>query len=328
VSWDGETFECEEFESKWVWKKEGDESILATKFDGTVYKFDRNRGLTKETLIEDYAVSLLRKSGEWDDNADWAVNIFNLTVKDHVDTMKVFAKYIDSAMSKTINIPNDYPYEDFKSLYMDMYNSGVIKGGTTYRDGTMTSVVSASSTDMDSKEDNIPKTIAPKRPKELDCDVHHLTVHGEKWVVFVGLLNDEPYEVFAGKMENVCLSKKITTGKLIKYSRGKYGFIHDDIVDIRDINAVFENSAQSAITRLTSLSLRHGAEIKYIISQLQKTGNGLTTFAKSIARTLKKYVKEGEVLDDLVCPECSSKGSMIMSEGCNKCQNCGYSACA
>src|SRR5690606_14285330 len=116
-----------------------------TEHQGIVYKFDRNRGLTKETLVEDYAVHLLKKTNEWDSSADWAVDTMKLTVDDHTSTMKVFAQYIDSAMSKTVNLANDYPYEDFKKLYADFYNSGYIKGGTTYRAGTMTTVLSDSS---------------------------------------------------------------------------------------------------------------------------------------------------------------------------------------
>jgi len=43
---------------------------------------------------------------------------FDLTVQDHIDSMKIFAKYIDQAISKTINVPADYEYEDFKKIYM------------------------------------------------------------------------------------------------------------------------------------------------------------------------------------------------------------------
>jgi ribonucleoside-diphosphate reductase alpha chain len=324
VDWSGHTFKSD---SPWEWTKEGDEDILIIEFEGKVYKFDHNRGLVKEELIEDYAVHMLKESGEWDADADWAVDIFGLTIKEHIDTMKVFAKYICSAMSKTINVPNDYPYEDFKNIYMDMYKSGVIKGGTTYRIGTMTNVVSAESTaDKKEKAVGIEKHAAPKRPGSLPCDVHQLTVGGEKWVVFVGLYDGQPYEIFAGLMNKVCLSKKISSGELVKHKKGKYGFVHEDL-EIDDINDVFDNATQGAITRLASMSLRHGVDIKFVITQLLKTGNGLTTFAKCLARTLKKYVKEGEVLPDITCESCNSK-NVAMIEGCHKCMSCGYSACS
>jgi ribonucleoside-diphosphate reductase alpha chain len=45
-------------------------------------------------------------------------------------------------MSKTVNLPENYSFDKFKDLYMDFWASGVIKGGTTYREGTMSSVLS------------------------------------------------------------------------------------------------------------------------------------------------------------------------------------------
>jgi ribonucleoside-diphosphate reductase alpha chain len=311
-------------ENSWKWVKEGDEDLLLIEFQKEIYKFDRNRGLTKENLVEDYAVHILKQRGEWDPKAEWAVDTMKLNVSDHVETMKVFAKYIDSAISKTINIPNDYPYEDFKKLYMDMFDSGTIKGGTTYRAGTMTTVLSAASTSQNSKK--ITKTKAPKRPKNLDCEVHRLTVGGQKWIVFVGLLEGDPYEVFAGLVDKVDLGKKITAGKIVKAAPGNYCFEAEDEVAVKDIVSVFNNQTEAAITRLLSTSLRHGADIKFVVTQLLKTGNGLNTFAKALARVLKKYILEGEKLSDQTCPDCGSK-DIIMSEGCNKCLGCGYSGC-
>ena len=325
VNWDGRSHNIDG-DTKWEWVKEGDESILLTRFEGNVYKFDRNRGLTVENLVEDYAVHVLKEDGEWESDAEWASDIFNLSIKEHVDTMRTFAKYIDAAMSKTISLPKDYPYDDFKTLYLDMYKSGVIKGGTTYRAGTMTNVISTTSTGDASVEDKIVQHSAPKRPGGLECDVHNLTVGGERWVVFIGLLNGLPYEVFAGLMDNVHLSNKVKHGMILKHARNKYGFVNEE-VEVKDINAAFDNATQSAITRMVSMSLRHGVDIKFVVTQLLKTGNGLNTFAKSMARTLKKYISEGENLPDVACPQCSSK-TIVMVEGCNKCLSCGASSCS
>ena len=306
----------------WQWTKEGDEDLLTAKLGEVKYKFDRSRGLTKETLVEDYGVHFLKQYGEWDSKASWAASTENLQVSAHIDTMKIFARYADAAVSKTINIPNNYPYEDFKKVYMDMYDSGYIKGGTTYRAGTMTTVLSS----KDEKKGDSTRH-AKKRPKELLCDVHHLTVNGEKWVVFVGLIDGQPYELFAGLVDTIDLSKKIKTGKIVKIGTGKYSFEHEDIIEIKDITKAFNNPTQGAITRLLSTSLRHGVEAKFLVTQLLKTGEGLNTFAKSLARTLKKYVVEGEALTDSTCPQCDSK-NLVMSEGCNKCLSCGYSGCS
>lgn len=55
-----------------------------------------------------------------------------VTVQEHVDVLTTAQKYIDSAVSKTVNVPSDYPYADFKGLYDRAYNNGA-KGCTTYR---------------------------------------------------------------------------------------------------------------------------------------------------------------------------------------------------
>jgi ribonucleoside-diphosphate reductase alpha chain len=55
-----------------------------------------------------------------------------LPVAAHVEMLNVLAPMVDAAISKTVNIPADYPYEDFKSVYMDAWSGG-LKGLTTYR---------------------------------------------------------------------------------------------------------------------------------------------------------------------------------------------------
>ena len=111
-----------------------------------------------------------------------------------------------------------------------MYNTGVVKGGTTYRAGTMTAVLSdKSSSDNVANDNTIPKTNAPKRPKTLTCDVYHLTVSGDKWIVLVGLLGEDPYEIFAFEKKNINLSEKFKHGKLTKVRKGKYDLELDGV---------------------------------------------------------------------------------------------------
>ncbi len=55
-----------------------------------------------------------------------------ITPKEHVDIQAAAQKWIDSSISKTANVPTDYPYEDFKDIYRYAYDSG-LKGCTTFR---------------------------------------------------------------------------------------------------------------------------------------------------------------------------------------------------
>ncbi|MGH8312892.1 MAG: LAGLIDADG family homing endonuclease, partial [Gammaproteobacteria bacterium] len=55
-----------------------------------------------------------------------------ITPKQHVDIQAAAQKWVDSSISKTANVPTDYPYEDFKNIYLYAYESG-LKGCTTFR---------------------------------------------------------------------------------------------------------------------------------------------------------------------------------------------------
>jgi ribonucleoside-diphosphate reductase alpha chain len=325
----------------WDWAKEGDENLLLTHFQGNVYKIDQSRGLLKETKVQDYGVRELNSLGEWDKDADWAVDTSKLSLADHVNTMKVFAKYIDSAMSKTINLPSDYPYEDFKNLYMDVYDSGIIKGCTTYRAGTMTSVLAAESTAAKKEQNSapsepsadadIPVTTAPKRPTSLPCEIHQLTAAAKKWVVIVGLMGGKPYEVFAFKSERIGIPVAAHKGILTKSKEKKdigseYDLEFQDGWVLKDIKSHFETDEQEALTRMVSTSLRHGAKIEFVVSQLMKSEGTVVSFSKAIARTLKKYWDENAGVK-MKCAECNSE-NVAMQEGCFVCKSCGSSRCS
>lgn len=312
-NWDGQSKD-----SNWKWVKEGDENLLATEFEGKVWKFDRTRGLLKEEWIEDYGVSYLRNNKKWVEDASWASCTMDLDVDSHVNTMSIFAKWVDSAISKTINLPNDYPYEDFKEVYNKAWKKG-IKGFTTYRAGTMTAVLSASSS-IDNQEDKLPE----ERPKELSCDVYHIKVKGEEYFVLVGLYENKVYEVFAGK--NGFIDKKVKNGTIIKLGRpkGVYKAILEDGLELSPINQTCSEE-EDALTRMTSTALRSGADIQMIVQQLEKVKGDMNSFAKSMARALKKYIPDGSE-EEGYCPECE-QNSLIRQEGCVTCTKCGWSKC-
>ena len=60
------------------------------------------------------------------------VTALNMSASDHMKMLEVVQPFIDSAISKTVNVPADYPYEDFQNLYMDAWRAG-LKGLATYR---------------------------------------------------------------------------------------------------------------------------------------------------------------------------------------------------
>ena len=304
----GDLHETEMFK----WHKEGDEQILrGVDENGVVYKIDRNRGLTKEVLCEDYGVRYLKSIGQWNPDADWAVTTTSLSTEEHIKDMQGFAKWLDAAMSKTINLPNDYPFDEFQDVYLNAYKTGHIKGVTTYRAGTMTSVLSEVGTKLvESKE----------RPKDVPCDVFHITVKGQEYFIFVGIVDGKPYEMFGGK--NGHIDKSIKKGVITKI-RSHYKMTFDDGSEIANIGNDMTDT-EEALARLISLSLRNGVPIVDIVKQLERTDGLVYDFSKSICRALKKYIVDGTKDGDR-CPNCDAE--LVRESGCSICKNCDWSKC-
>ena len=97
---------------------------------------------------------------------------------------------------------------------------------------------------------------------------------------------------------------------------------------VKDIVKIFDNPDNEVLTRMISLSLRHGASINYVVEQLKKDKNSsMFGFNKCIARVLKKYIQDGTKASSEHCPSCESK-NLIYQDGCVQCQDCGWSGCS
>ncbi len=90
-------------------------------------------GTKKDYTVEDHAFRVYRSMGRDVNNLpDAFVSALEISAIDHMLMVAVVAPYIDAAISKTVNVAEDYPYEDFKDLYMEAWRKG-LKGITTYR---------------------------------------------------------------------------------------------------------------------------------------------------------------------------------------------------
>jgi ribonucleotide reductase alpha subunit len=336
----GEWFETAVFK----FTKRGDEQVLAGTFEGKNYEIDKNRGLVVSTLVEDYGMKFA-KSYYGDKFADMkAAGAFTsseeLSIEDHLSVLTVCAHFTNMSISKTVNIPNDYAYEDFQKVYLYAYENG-IKGITTYRAGTMTAVIEAAKIDGNKIVSSIfTENHSPKRGNELLCDIVHATVNGEKWTFIVGLFENKPYEVFGGLSKFIQIPRRVKQGKVVKHSVtgsniSRYDLHYDfETTDnetvIKDITSVFENKTNASFTRTISLSLRHGVPIQYIVEQLTKGSDKedeLFSFSKAVSRVLKNYIKDGTKPGTKKCPECASE-RLVYKEGCASCLDCSYSKCS
>lgn len=234
-------------------------------------------------------------------------------------------RWNSSSISKTTNLPKGSTKELISDLYFEAWRQGC-KGCTIYVDDSRDGVLI--------QKKNFQPHNAPKRPLELPCDIHRVSIKGENWTIIIGLLDDSPYEVFGGHAESLTIPAKFEKGIVKKTKRktiaSRYDLYlgdDDDPFIIGDIVKTFNNVHHASLTRLISLSLRHGSSVKYVTQQLKKDEHpeGFQAFSKVLARVLKRYIKDGEVANGTSCPECG--GGLVFSEGCERC-SCGWNKCS
>ena len=245
-------------------------------------------------------------------------------------------KWVCHAISNTTNLPNDIDVETVKQVYMKGWELGC-KGVTVYRDGSRSGVlVAAEESSGDPRESaEILVNTAPRRPEDLECDIHQANIKGEAWTILIGLLNGQPYEVIGGLSEYVEIPRRHTTGVIKKRVRksvpSKYDLVvgsNGDEFVIKDVVKVFDNPNHSAFTRTLSLALRHGVPVQYLVEQLQKDKDAdLFSFSKVIARCLKKYIADGTRASNGVLSSCCDSPNVVYQEGCATCVNCGMAKC-
>lgn len=253
------------------------------------------------------------------------VSAHEISPRDHILMQASFQKYVDNAISKTINFTNDATKEDIYNAFMLAYDSGC-KGTTVYRDGSRsTQVLTTSSKKEEEKKDDSTSNIdVYNRPKKLYGSTKTVQIGCGKILVTVNHDNNN-------KVKEVIITS------------GKGGGCH----------------AQSeAIGRLISISLRANVDINEIIHQLRgircdackKKGLDGISCPDAIGRyieeeqkyldgeeihiappvfkeeTVEKPIKEKEPENESnKCPQCGAQ--LAHESGCVKCYNCDYSKC-
>lgn len=277
-------------------------------------------------LVRDY---INKKNCKISDLTETFVTSDKIVPLQRIKMQSVIQEGIDHQISSTINLPKGTTADVVSDIYINAYKNN-LKGITVYVDGSRSGVL----VEKENKKSIFIQKNAPKRLEKLPCDIHQLTVAGERWIVFVGLLDGKPYEVFGGKANKISIPKRYTNGSIIKCKRKTTRSIYDLVVGsgddelfVKDIVETFDNPTNLALTRLTSLSLRHGTHVKYLVEQLQKDKDSdLFSFSKSVARVLKKYIPDGEKSNEK-CESCGSS-NMQYENGCSVCVQCGYSKCS
>ncbi len=98
-------------------------------------------GTPKEFVLADYALALWRMMGGGETALPSGfVTSAELPVSAHLDTQAALQPFVDNSISKTINVPERYPFDDFKRIYELAYDKG-LKGCTTFRPNPITGTV-------------------------------------------------------------------------------------------------------------------------------------------------------------------------------------------
>lgn len=312
----------------------GDQQILRGNIDGVNYEIDKNRGVTKEVIVRDYGYKQIIQK---DLPTSGIVETTELSIDDHLTMLATSAKYINQNQSKTINIPQEYPFEEFKDVYFKIWKNK-IKGATTYRAGTMSAVLEQKKTNQEYlselqkmfKESNGNVIFDQVKIPEKSFAMHYKIKdkNTKKWyitIVFADQKLTRPFAMFIrtnNRESNQVADIVIQSMEQLLLFVG----ISEQLV----INQRQKYQGQSnvdKIGRAIGMALRHNVPITQIVQTLERHSDGLSTLLFHVKKLLSSFIKDGTKIEGKTCENCGSE-SLIYQAGCSTCSNCGHSKCS
>lgn len=280
------------------------------------------------------------------ENSPWYKSIAgDINWKKRVEIQAICQEKITHSISSTVNLPNNVTEEEVSNIYIEAWKNG-LKGITVYRDGCRGGVFVSTDTKKENKKKDVLELIenntAKRRPKTLEAKIVRFNNKGEKWVGIIGLLDDEPYELFTGMLEKLNIPTWVESGNIIKNYEEKvidgavkkvsrYDLCYSDKdgyrVCVEGISRIF-NSEFWNYGKLISGLLRHHMPIPYIIkviSSLKLDDSTINTWKNGVVRALRRFESSIDIEDEK-CPECG--GRLVRDGGCIHCIDCGYSRCS
>lgn len=307
--------------------------VLHPKFKDWVFMQYQHRylqGYTGDTpLIESLTKEEVQ---EWYERSPWYGSTANdISWPQRVEVQGVLQRYITHSISSTVNIPNSATVGDVAEIYEAAWSAGV-KGITVYRDGCRTGVlVSDEPQDTSTK---LSDNDAPRRPNSLPCKVMRFQNNYEKWVAFIGLFDDRPYEIFTGALDSFPVPNKVDEGRIVKGTHPKLGKTYDFHYSVDGQEFIIKGLSQAFnkeywnYAKLISSMLRHGMPVFYVAQTVENMSfnqDHINVWKYGVVRALKKFIADGTIIK-AKCLSCDGE-NVIFEEGCSKCLDCGSSKC-
>ena len=313
----------------------GNEQILRGQVDGVIYEIDKNRGLIKPMQVIDYGWKYVKQNIQ-SSHYDWCVTTNELTVEDHINMLATSAKYINQNQSKTINIVEDYSYQQFKNVYTSAWRKK-IKGVTSYRAGTMT-VVLEQKKKLQEQQTQLEKLFKgnngdiifqdvklPEKSYALQYKVKDK--YKKKWYFTISFADKELTKPFAffirtnNRQSNEVADLVIQSMQELLISLG----IREDL--IADQRQKYKDQTNvDKIGRAIGMALRHNIPIVKIVETLNTYNDGLSTLMFHVKKILSGFIKDGTKVTGGNCEICGST-ELVYQSGCSTCNNCGSSKC-
>lgn len=290
-------------------------------------------GDTQEHEVKDYAYDLYcsiygpPKSDA--DLPDAFVATDRILPRQHVDMQAALQTYVDSSISKTINVPADFPFEEFKDIYLYAHERG-LKGCTTFRPSDHISgvlVKKEAEQAVKSSCEKMPVPELPPRPEILLGTTYKVKTPLSKDAFYITINDVEdngvrrPYEIFVNTKNLQHFSWIVAMTRLISAVFRREpdpSFLVEELRSIHDPNGGYFSNGEY----VPSLPAELG---RLIATHLQQLGIMPSGKSPKPAPPPGDSPRSSQAMLPL-CPMCNQPG-LHLEEGCVKCIQCGYSKC-
>lgn len=273
--------------------------------------------------VEDHAHRVYRAMHPEGDLPEYFVNALEISAADHIAMMEAVQPYIDTAISKTVNVPAEYPFDDFKQMYVRAWKAG-LKGCATYRpNDTLGSVLSVEAPKAAEPAPPVSMIVERRPLGQLPAVVDKIEYYAHDGLrriyLTVSFLDGKPIEFFMPVARSGESQQWITATMRSLSLAARGGFIEKALDDLRKVT--WEHGALRYGWRTKEDSTRvpmwHDSEVALLAYAIQQiiAGNQDAVHEPEVVAAKASTGKK--------CPECGAH-AVIKKDGCSFCTECGH----